>query len=108
MPFLPNIYRNTLICYSYSKCLSLPGERIGYVYVNQFADNAATLYATVAGAARALGHVCAPSLMQKVIARCASVGPDLSAYDKNRKALYEGLKEWAMRCPSPWVRFICW
>lgn len=91
VPFLPAIYKNTLICYSYSKCLSLPGERIGYVYVNQFAENAEALYAAVAGAARALGHVCAPSLMQKVIARCASLGPDLSAYDKNRKALYEGL-----------------
>ena len=101
VPFLPNIYRNTLICYSYSKCLSLPGERIGYVYVNQFADKAATLYAAVAGAARALGHVCAPSLMQKVIARCASVGPDLSAYDKNRKALYEGLKEMGYEMPKP-------
>ena len=101
VPFLPNIYKNTLICYSYSKCLSLPGERIGYVYVNQFADNAPALYASVAGAARSMGHVCAPSLMQKVIARCADLGPDLSAYDKNRKALYEGLKEIGYEMPKP-------
>lgn len=101
VPFLPLIYKNTVICYSYSKCLSLPGERIGYIYVNQFADNASALYAAIAGAARALGHVCAPSLMQKVIARCAFVGPDLSAYDKNRKALYEGLKEIGYEMPKP-------
>lgn len=101
VPFLPGIYKNTVICYSYSKCLSLPGERIGYVYVNQFADNAPALYAAVAGAARSMGHVCAPSLMQKVIARCAGVGPDLSAYDKNRKALYEGLKALGYEMPKP-------
>ncbi len=101
VPFLPGIYKNTVVCYSYSKCLSLPGERIGYVYVNQFADNAPALYAAIAGAARAMGHVCAPSLMQKVIARCANVGPDLSAYNKNRKALYEGLKELGYQMPKP-------
>ena len=101
VPFLPGIYKNTVVCYSYSKCLSLPGERIGYVYVNQFADNAPALYASIAGAARAMGHVCAPSLMQKVIARCANVGPDLSAYNKNRKALYEGLKELGYQMPKP-------
>ena len=101
VPFLPNIYKNTLICYSYSKCLSLPGERIGYVYVNQFAENSADLYAAVAGAARAFGHVCAPSLMQKVITKCAHIGPDLTAYDKNRKALYEGLKEMGYEMPKP-------
>ncbi len=101
VPFLPNVYKNTVVCYSYSKCLSLPGERIGYVYVNQFAENAEALYAAVAGAARAMGHVCAPSLMQKVIARCADLGPDLSAYDKNRKALYEGLKELSYEMPKP-------
>ncbi len=101
VPFLPDIYKNTVVCYSYSKCLSLPGERIGYVYVNQFAENAPALYAAIAGAARSLGHVCAPSLMQKVIARCANVGPDLSAYNKNREALYEGLKELGYQMPKP-------
>ena len=101
VPFLPGIYKNTVVCYSYSKCLSLPGERIGYIYVNQFADNSETLYAAIAGAARALGHVCAPSLMQKAIARCAGIGPDLTAYDKNRKALYEGLKELGYEMPKP-------
>ena len=90
-PFIPNIYPNTIVCYSYSKSLSLPGERIGYVYVPQQAADAQALYAAVAGAARAGGHVCAPSLWQKVIARCAHLRPDLESYDRNRKALYEGL-----------------
>ncbi len=90
-PFIPNIYPNTIVCYSYSKSLSLPGERIGYVYVPQQAEDAPQLYAAIAGAARACGHVCAPSLWQKVIARCAHLRPDLAAYDRNRKDLYEGL-----------------
>lgn len=91
VPFLPLIYPNTLVCYSYSKSLSLPGERIGYVYVPEAAEDSRALYAAVAGAARAAGHVCAPSLWQKVIARCASLRPDLGAYDRNRQALYNGL-----------------
>ena len=91
VPFIPTIYPNTVVCYSYSKSLSLPGERIGYVYVPDAAEDSAALYAAVAGASRSFGHVCAPSLMQKVIARCAGLRPDLEAYDRNRKALYEGL-----------------
>ena len=91
VPFIPTIYPNTLVCYSYSKSLSLPGERIGYVYVPRQAADSAALYAAVAGAARAMGHVCAPSLWQKVIARCVHLRPDLEAYDKNRRTLYEGL-----------------
>ena len=91
VPFIPAIYPDTVVCYSYSKSLSLPGERIGYVYVPRNATDSRDLYAAIAGAARACGHVCAPSLLQKVIARCAGVRPDLQAYDRNRKALYEGL-----------------
>lgn len=90
-PFIPNIYPDTVVCYSYSKSLSLPGERIGYVYVPENATDSTALYAAIAGAARACGHVCAPSLWQKVIARCASLRPDLEAYDRNRRALYDGL-----------------
>ena len=100
-PFIPNIYPNTIVCYSYSKSLSLPGERIGYVYVPKQAENAAELYAAVAGASRAIGHVCAPSLMQKVIARCAHLRPDLEAYDRNRKALYEGLTSFGYELAKP-------
>ncbi len=90
-PFIPTIYQNTIVCYSYSKSLSLPGERIGYIYVPRQAEGGEALYLAVAGAARAAGHVCAPSLWQKVIARCAHLRPDIAAYDKNRRALYEGL-----------------
>lgn len=92
-PFIPNIYPHTVVCYSYSKSLSLPGERIGYVCVPKQAAQGRELFAAIAGAARAMGHVCAPSLWQKVIAKCASLRPDLQSYDKNRKALYEGLVE---------------
>ena len=91
VPFIPTIYPDTVVTYSYAKSLSLPGERIGYVYVSPTATDSDLLYAAVCGAARAMGHVCAPSLLQKVIARCAHLRPDLEAYNKNRAALYEGL-----------------
>lgn len=91
VPFLPAIYPDTVVCYSYSKSLSLPGERIGYIYVPAQAADSKALYAAIAGASRAIGHVCAPSLLQKVIARCAHLRPDLASYDRNRRALYEGL-----------------
>ena len=101
VPFLPLIYPNTVVCYSYSKSLSLPGERIGYVYVPKAAADSRELYAAVAGAARSMGHVCAPSLWQKVIARCARLRPDLAAYDRNRKALYEGLTAMGYEMAKP-------
>ena len=101
VPFLPGIYKNTIVCYSYSKSLSLPGERIGYVYVPENADDAPALLADVAGSARQMGHVCAPSLWQKVIARCAHLRPDLESYDKNRRALYDGLVEAGYRVAKP-------
>ena len=91
VPFIPSIFNDTIICYSYSKALSIPGERIGYVYMPGNCTESKRLYAAVAGAARAAGHVCAPSLWQKVIARCAHLRPDLQSYDRNRKALYEAL-----------------
>ena len=91
--FIPTIYPDTIVCYSYSKSLSLPGEQIGYIYVPRQATDGKALYAAIAGAARATGHVCAPSLWQKVIARCTDRRPDLAAYDRNRQALYDGLVE---------------
>ncbi len=84
-----------------AKSLSLPGERIGYVYVPQKATDGKALYSAVAGAARAGGHVCAPSLWQKVIARCAHLRPDLESYDRNRKALYEGLTRMGYEMAKP-------
>ena len=100
-PFVPLIYPNTVVCYSYSKSLSLPGERIGYIYVPGEAADGKALYAAVAGAARSMGHVCAPSLWQKVIARCAHLRPDLEAYDRNRRALYEGLTAMGYEMAKP-------
>ena len=91
VPFMPTIYDDTIVCYSYSKSLSLPGERIGYVYVPKQATDSREIYTAIAGAARSLGHVCAPSLWQKVIARCAKVRPDLTVYEKNRKLLFHTL-----------------
>ena len=101
VPWSPHIYPNTGVCYSYSKSLSLPGERIGYVYVPRQAEDAADLYAAVAGAARVCGHVCAPSLWQKVIARCAHLRPDLVAYDRNRKLLYDSLTAFGYEMAKP-------
>jgi len=101
VPFIPTIYPNTIVCYSYSKSLSLPGERIGYVYVPAFAADSAAVYAAVAGAARAMGHVCPPTLMQLVIARCADEMPDLAAYDENRTLLYNALTEMGYSCAKP-------
>ena len=100
-PFIPGIYPDTIVCYSYSKSLSLPGERIGYIYVPRQATDSSALYAAIAGASRAAGHVCAPSLWQKVVARCAHLRPDLEAYDKNRKALYCGLLEAGYEVAKP-------
>lgn len=100
-PFLPNIYKDTIVCYSYSKSLSLPGERIGYIYVPKEATDAEALFTAIIGAARATGHICAPALMQKVLARCAHLKPDLAAYDKNRKTLYEGLIQAGYQVAKP-------
>ena len=100
-PFIPNIYPDTVICYSYSKSLSLPGERIGYICVPQQVTDASALYAAIAGAARAMGHVCAPSLWQKVIAKCAHLRPDLEAYDRNRRMLYDALTAMGYETAKP-------
>ncbi len=101
VPFIPTIYPNTIVCYSYSKSLSLPGERIGYVYVPAFAADSADVYAAISGAARSMGHVCPPTLMQLVIQRCADEMPDLAAYDANRTLLYNALTEMGYSCAKP-------
>ena len=101
VPFIPCLYKNTIVCYSYSKSLSLPGERIGYVYVPGFAEDSAAVYAAIAGAARIMGHVCPPTLMQKVIEYCAEERPDLVAYDENRNLLYNSLREMGYECAKP-------
>ena len=101
VPFLPGIYRDTVVCYSYSKCLSIPGERLGYVYVPRRAADGEQLYWTVTGGGRASGHICAPSLWQRVLARCSGLKPDLQSYDRARTLLYESLKDMGYRCAKP-------
>ena len=101
VPWVPSIYPSTIVCYSYSKSLSLPGERIGYVYVPREAADGEKLYAAVAGAARSCGHVCAPSLWQKVIARCTHLRPDLESYDRNRRRLYDALTSYGYEMAKP-------
>ena len=100
-PWIPGIYDSTVVCYSWSKSLSLPGERIGYVYVPEKCADHDDLYAAVAGAARAGGHVCAPSLIQKVIARCVGLRPDLQAYDENRRLLSDALRSYGYEMAQP-------
>ena len=99
--FLPSIYSDTLICYSYSKSFSLPGERIGYVCVPDCVTDAEMVYAAVAGAARRFGYVCAPSLLQRVVTECADVLPDLTVYKRNRDLLYTSLTEMGYDCVNP-------
>ena len=101
VPFIAPRYENSVVCYSYSKSLSMPGERIGYILVPDSVENFSDLYAAVCGAGRALGYVCAPALFQRVAARCAGQTSDLSIYEKNRKLLLEGLRSSGYQCVSP-------
>ena len=101
VPFVTKYYNNTLVCYSYSKSLSLPGERIGWLLVPDEAYESKRLYAACAGAGRALGYVCAPSMMQKVIAKCVGQTGDVNLYKKNRDLLYDGLTKIGYHCFKP-------
>ena len=101
VPFLPTIYPNTLVCYSYSKSLSLPGERIGYVCVPSCVEGQADVLHAVAGAARSSGHVCPPTLVQLALQRCTDARPDLAAYDANRRLLYRELTQMGYECIPP-------
>ncbi|MBE6672595.1 MAG: pyridoxal phosphate-dependent aminotransferase [Ruminococcaceae bacterium] len=101
VPYLMNYYDNTLVCYSYSKSLSLPGERIGYIAVNPKMSDAVNVYLAVCGAARSLGFVCAPSLFQQVIARCHDAKVNVDAYKQNRDLLYDNLTAYGYECVKP-------
>lgn len=101
VPFIPSYYDNTLVCYSFSKALSLPGERIGYIMVSPKAQNSGDLYAAVCGAGRALGFVCAPSMWQFVAKECLDMTADISIYDANRKILYKELGEMGYKMAMP-------
>lgn len=101
VPYLTKYYKNTVVGYSYSKSLSLPGERIGYLVIPDELEDSETVITAAAIANRILGSVNAPSLIQKVIAKCADAEVDVAAYDKNRTALYNGLKECGFECIKP-------
>lgn len=101
VPYLTKYYDNTVVGYSYSKSLSLPGERIGYLVIPDETDGSEELISAATIANRTLGCVNAPSLIQKVVAKCVDAKTDLAAYDKNRQALYNGLKECGFKCIKP-------
>lgn len=101
VPFVTKYYKNTLVCYSFSKSLSLPGERIGYVLVPKEVTDSREVYAAIAGAGRSLGYVCAPSLFQKVLVSCIGQTGDIKEYKKNRNLLYEGLTKIGYECFKP-------
>ncbi len=101
VPYVTRYYRNTVIGYSWSKSLSLPGERIGYLVIPREVDDGALVYEAAAIATRICGFVNAPSLMQKVVARCLDAQTDLGAYDRNRKLLYRSLQSYGFQCVRP-------
>ena len=101
VPYLMNYYKNTLVCYSFSKSLSLPGERIGYIAVSPTMEECENIYLAVCGAGRSLGYVCAPSLFQQVIARCIDAKVNVEAYKENRDLLYDNLTKYGYECVKP-------
>ena len=101
VPYVPKYYRNTLVCYSWSKSLSLPGERMGYVAVPDEAQDHDEVYAAIAGAGRSLGYVNAPSLFQRVCSLCAEETSDVSVYETNRNILVRGLRDLGFTCVEP-------
>ncbi len=101
VPYIPKYYSNTIVCYSYSKSLSLPGDRIGYVFVSPKTTNAENVFAAVCGAGRSLGYVCAPVLAQLVAGECVDCVADISLYKRNRDLLYNGLTEAGYEAVKP-------
>ncbi len=101
VPYLTRYYDNTFVCYSYSKSLSMPGERIGYIVVPDEMEGAREAYAAVCGAGRVLGYVCAPALFQRVAAECAGQTSDIAVYQRNRDLLYHALIGMGYSCVKP-------
>ena len=100
-PWVPHIYRDTIVCYSFSKSLSLPGERIGYVLVPEEVTQGDDVYAAVAGAGRSLGYVCAPSLFQQVTSICCHMTSDLKIYEENARLFVSALREMGYHVVEP-------
>ncbi len=101
VPYLPKYYKNTLVCYSWSKSLSLPGERLGYIVIPDQVEDHELVYAACAGAGRSLGYVNAPGLFQRVCAACADLTADISIYETNRNLLVNGLREMGYHVVEP-------
>lgn len=101
VPYLTKYYENAIIGYSFSKSLSLPGERIGYLVIPDEAADSEDIIAAAGTATRILGYVNAPSLMQKAVAKCLDAQADVPYYDRNREDLYHGLKELGFECIKP-------
>ena len=101
VPYIPKYYKDTLVCYSWSKSLSLPGERIGYIVVPDEVADFGRVYGSIAGAARVLTHVNASSLFQRVVARCVDEPSNIVAYERNGNLLYNGLIEAGFTCQKP-------
>lgn len=101
VPYLTKYYDNTIVGYSYSKSLSLPGERIGYLVIPDEVTDSEEVQSAANVATRILGFVNAPTLQQKVVAKCLNEKTDISFYNRNREALYEGLKECGFTCIKP-------
>ena len=101
VPYLMNYYNNTIVCYSYSKSLSLPGERIGYVAVSPKLKDSKDVYFAICGAGRSLGYVCAPSLFQQVVEKCVDVAVNINAYKENRDLIYNSLTDYGFNCVKP-------
>lgn len=101
VPYVPHFYANTLVCYSYSKALSLPGERIGYIMVPPSVQGQRQVFSAVCGAGRALGYVCAPSLFQRLLEECAHLMPNMESYAQNRQLLYTNLCRMGYSCVRP-------
>ncbi len=101
VPYIPKYYKNTLVCYSWSKSLSLPGERMGYIVVPDEMDEHQLVYAAIAGAGRSLGYVNAPGLFQRVCAMCADMTADTSIYETNKDILLTGLRDLGFQVVEP-------
>lgn len=108
VPWVPSIYDRTIVCYSYSKSLSLPGERIGWVLVPNTNPDHDKLVLAIAGAGRKLGFVCAPAIFQRVVIDCIDEPSDVEAYAENRRALTEGLSALGYEFVEPQGAFYLW
>jgi aspartate aminotransferase len=108
VPFLTKFYKNTIVCYSWSKSLSLPGERIGYIVIPSEVDEYQLVFDAAGIATRVSGFVNAPSLQQLAVARCLEETTDIGAYDTNRKLLYGGLTDCGFTCVFPQGAFYMW